>query len=335
MRHSLITFSVLLPLFCAAPAHVQATSDAPRISCAEAEYDFGEKLNTFKGTHVFTLRNEGGTDLRITRLRHSCGCLQLKMNGGVDAPGATIIPPGSTAKLEVDYTLELRKGTQNFPIVVSSNDPVTPHLFLAVKGVAVAGVDVIPVLGVITFRPGETSAPECEFELNPLDGKKFNVVGCETGSARLAASTEDAGAGLPRKVKVRLTGGMWPMEENIETDLSIRTDHPDYALIKVPVVAQFIGDIDVFPHVIEIDGNEQEMVTRRVTLRNLKGGRLELLSVVPPTPGITVDSGVDASWNHTLTVRNIPPAKGLDGKRLLLRTNYKDYEELSVRFKIR
>lgn len=51
-----------------APASEPAVA-GPKITCADAVYDFGAIAPTDKVEHVFTIKNEGSADLKIERIQ--------------------------------------------------------------------------------------------------------------------------------------------------------------------------------------------------------------------------------------------------------------------------
>lgn len=120
-----------------------APADRPIISLSSDSYDFGD-VSQKKGKVFasFTLKNEGKSDLVISKLDTSCGCTFASIIfEGKESPFFTMpghgsenpswegvaIPPGKEAELKVMYDPDVHqdfRGPATREIYVFSNDPV-------------------------------------------------------------------------------------------------------------------------------------------------------------------------------------------------------------------
>ncbi len=69
----------------------------PRLVCEKDVFDFGERSSVETVQHTFRLENRGDADLRIERIRACCGATA--------ALSATVLAPGGSAELEVNFSL--------------------------------------------------------------------------------------------------------------------------------------------------------------------------------------------------------------------------------------
>ena len=88
-------------------------TDAPKITFAETEYDFGTIDSRGNAVHYFVFSNTGRVPLVILNVRTSCGCT---VPTWPKAPEAT----NARDSLRVEYNTKV-KGTFNKIITVQSN----------------------------------------------------------------------------------------------------------------------------------------------------------------------------------------------------------------------
>lgn len=91
----------------------------PNIEFSEDLWDFGTIQHGDKVTHVFEVKNLGGTELIINRVRPSCGCTAALLS-------SSKVPPQGSAEIEVTFNSSGFKGKVSKYIYVESNDPDEP-----------------------------------------------------------------------------------------------------------------------------------------------------------------------------------------------------------------
>ena len=91
-------------------------SQPPKLSISEEEWDFGIVKSDEKPTHVFLVKNEGGEDLLINRVRSSCGCLEASIS-------SKKISPGKPAELKATFDTTGYRGKIRKDIYIKSNNP--------------------------------------------------------------------------------------------------------------------------------------------------------------------------------------------------------------------
>lgn len=101
--------------------------NAPRIVFEKEVYNFGAVK---VGDHVkysYVFRNDGKRDLIIRNTKASCGCT-------ASAPEKTVLKPGESSKVDVDFNTWGRGGMQSKTIFVISNDPRNSNVALRIEG---------------------------------------------------------------------------------------------------------------------------------------------------------------------------------------------------------
>jgi hypothetical protein len=135
-RAAVFLFSVAASL---AAASVSAAS-GPKIVLSENSVDLGMRINDEAAGHRFEIKNAGNEPLVVRVTTTSCGCVY---HDDIRAP----IPPGETAWLESGYkprSDSRRLGTQNFSLVLETNDTTLPAVTLEVK---------MELMEAVTLRP--------------------------------------------------------------------------------------------------------------------------------------------------------------------------------------
>lgn len=115
-------------MLCAKPTIAQNIGgNGPRITFAQLELDYGPIKEGSDGRRVFVFKNTGNEPLLISSCRGSCGCT-------VPTCPIDAIPPGKTAKVEVQYDTK-RTGSFNKTVTVVSNAIDFPALMLRIRGI--------------------------------------------------------------------------------------------------------------------------------------------------------------------------------------------------------
>ena len=100
---------------------------APRISFDTEKADFGTIQPNQKVENEFILKNVGETNLKIRKVRASCGCT-------VAEPDDKIIPPGKSTKIKTLFNSAGKSGKQKYAITIITNDPKNYKKLLWLEG---------------------------------------------------------------------------------------------------------------------------------------------------------------------------------------------------------
>lgn len=102
-------------------------TNAPSISFDNNTFDFKEIKQGAKVEHVFTITNQGKSDLIIRNVKASCGCTAV-------SPVDDVIKPGASTTVKVIFNSTGKIGKQNKTITIISNDPQKSRSILWIKG---------------------------------------------------------------------------------------------------------------------------------------------------------------------------------------------------------
>ncbi|RLD44529.1 MAG: hypothetical protein DRI86_07250 [Bacteroidetes bacterium] len=99
-----------------------------QVTFKETTHDFGKiKEELKKVSYDFEFTNTGKGDLKILKVKTSCGCTASQYT-------KTPIKPGKSGNIKVTYTTTNRPSTFRKSITVTVNNPDQPHTVLFIKG---------------------------------------------------------------------------------------------------------------------------------------------------------------------------------------------------------
>lgn len=128
--------------------------------------DFGTFPANKKQSATFIIKNTGDKDLKITKIRKTCGCSATKLS-------RKIIPSGQSATLIADIKENSIAGPFSKNIYVESNAKNSRFLRLTLSGKAVPLLQVFPpkYLYMGTLTPGKSSSYSFKFKSSQTDVK--------------------------------------------------------------------------------------------------------------------------------------------------------------------
>ena len=101
--------------------------NAPKVEFEKTVFDFGAAKQNTKVAHKFKFKNTGRRDLKIRKIRATCGCTTVE-------PEKTVIPPGDSGSFKAVFNTGNRSGNQRKLIYFISNDPENSNVRLTFKG---------------------------------------------------------------------------------------------------------------------------------------------------------------------------------------------------------
>ena len=101
--------------------------NAPMVNFEKTVYDFGSAKQNSKVMHTFKFKNTGKRDLKIRKIRATCGCTTVE-------PSKSVIPPGESGSFKAIFRTGSRNGQQRKLIYFISNDPENSTVRLTFKG---------------------------------------------------------------------------------------------------------------------------------------------------------------------------------------------------------
>mgnify|MGYP001080392254 CR=1 FL=1 len=185
-------------------------ASSPDIEFSEELWDFGTIKQGEKVTHVFEVKNLGGTELVISKVRPSCGCTAALLS-------SPEVPPGGTSQIEVTFNSSGFKGKVTKYIYVESNDPDEPRAKLTITATVEVPsklveskpeLTIFPIfLNLRTIKQGQ----KCTriIKLKNWGEKKIKIVNVNSSSKLITVnpSSVEIGAGEEAKINVSLDIG--------------------------------------------------------------------------------------------------------------------------------
>lgn len=102
------------------------TKTPPQMVFDSKVHDFHAVEEGVVVKHSFQVQNAGGTDLKITEAKSTCGCTTVTL-------GNAVVPAGGHTTISVEIDTALKQGHVDREITVRSNDPKAPLVSLFLK----------------------------------------------------------------------------------------------------------------------------------------------------------------------------------------------------------
>lgn len=279
----------------------------PDIAFSEELWDFGAIEQGEKVTHVFKVKNLGGTKLVISKVRPSCGCTAALLS-------SPEIAPGGSSQIKVSFNSSGFRGKVSKYIYVESSDPDKPVSKLTITAtVAVAPQPIINLtqdswdFGLITQgeRPSYTLLVENAGQQELVISKIRTSPRC---TARLL-STKSIPPGKMGRISISYDSS--GQKGVVEEALFINSNDPSRNTIVFPLTGYAIEpkpQLTIFPIFFNFATLKQdEKRTTIIKLRNWGEKSIkivdinsssELITVTPPSTEI--DPGEEAKIDVSL-----------------------------------
>ncbi|MGC8862070.1 MAG: DUF1573 domain-containing protein [Armatimonadota bacterium] len=202
-------------------------------------WDFGTVNQGDQSEHVFKCRNAGNEDLVISKVETSCGDCLVPMGG------PQTIPVGGSAEIRTLLTTANQRRGVAKELLVTSNDPISPVVHLAVAGyVRPARLLLLP--GSVNFgNPRRTESAMAEVYVPSFEEDKIEVTSVSSNSPHVTVEV------APSKHKERpgcvVTAALRPGAPlgELKAAITIVSNHWKQPKVEVPVTATIRGSIDL------------------------------------------------------------------------------------------
>jgi len=310
---------------------------APKISCAEPSFNFGEREEAETLDHQFVIQNTGNFPLTISKVTSSCGCTAVKAE-------KSHVQPGESTIISASWKLEARLGKQTKTILVFSNAP--EHKKQGYQLTIAAEVVSDIVLEPLVHRLGKIawdSYIDKTFELKTQkEGVSFNLLGVAVevinpGRAKRNAeelvSVEQEEVVPNKHYRFRVvSSGELPLG-TLSLRLTAKTDSKKekyYATLTGTV----IGPLIITPSRIAVvkrqsPGKESKY---RISLSPGIVHKFKVLEAIPPLEEIKVDIVETEDSNYFILLANVPTDERIQGRELIIKTNAFRAEEIRIPF---
>ncbi|MCB9770230.1 MAG: DUF1573 domain-containing protein [Candidatus Omnitrophica bacterium] len=262
-----------------APAQSAATSEASlaRMTVIDGEHDFGviREGEIEKVDYTFKFKNTGQENLKILKVKPSCGCTKAE-------PSSKDLAPGEEATLVAEMKLKGKSGASTVSVTVDTNDPTQPTQVFRLKGTILTPMRIIPAL--MDFGGvghDETKSRSLNVTSQVLDGDPIvKILKLFADSPQVQAVTreettrvvnkgDETYREITRPVEVTVTGGDEMGQKDAK--LFIVTDSVNEPTQTVQVRWKLEGDIEKQPSKVYVSKIKDRTIDRALTLRSRTG----------------------------------------------------------------
>jgi hypothetical protein len=306
----------------APPVAAEPPAPAPRIVCDGPQYDFGERDESESVKHDFVIRNAGTSPLVIAAVHASCGCTATSLS-------TNTVPPGGETKIQAVLSLRGRRGMQTKTITVESNDPVTPRLTLLLKGVSATELGIEP--SYLSFGPVPAKS-ETYRDVRLVSRRPGVAVTNVTSDTPFFAARPKGTNGWGAAFTVHTVP---PLETgDIRGNLTVFTDHPSNAPMRLPLIAVVEGEVRVIPKAIVLQGPEGTRANRTIMLMPGTVKEYRVLQVDLPADDAQCEILNPSPGTYRLNIANLLVAPEMQGKTIRIHTDLQQMKDIFVKLQV-
>jgi len=318
MKHLLPALAAFTCLALAPLCHGQL--GPPRITCAQAEFDWGTQDNSANVKHTFVVKNEGMSTLTIARVKPACGCTVANIS-------SKVLEPGETSEIAADLSLKGRTGAQSKTMTVFSNDPQKPSLILTMKGNALSDIMMSPTsvnLGT-TMQVGQVVTKEVKITCR----KPTTITSVVAANNLVTTELVTVTPGTEYLLKVSNSSSIPP--GRISDSITINLDDEKNPTQRLSVFGTVLDKLTVTPNPLKISENVSGVkIDRPIYVRAGSVKTFQVLSAEWPGSNLTPVIANQGAGGFTITFKGIDAQPLLDGSEIIIRTDVEDREEIRV-----
>ncbi|MGI6087285.1 MAG: DUF1573 domain-containing protein [Kiritimatiellia bacterium] len=301
----------------------------PKLECDAPVFQFPPTDNSLEVFHTFILRNAGSAPLIIHRVRPDCGCLLAH------APSEAIAP-GAEFELAARLNLKGRRGNQTRRITIFSNAPCCPQLVLMMEGEALAPVGVYPERLLWGNIRGDRIA-ERSVMVEFRGAGEGSIREVSINHPHFTTEVDVVNTGQTYRVVFCTVPPLAPGRFSLP--VTIHTDHPKTKKLSLQMSGRVVEAVFAIPDELVLSlpqaGEGAPVTTDALAvLRVLDQTPFQVLEVIPPAAGITVQQRRLSQGGMRLELQNIPLTPELDGSRVVIRTDRTDVPEIVIPLRV-
>jgi hypothetical protein len=263
----------------------------PKIQFEQTVYDFGKTSQVETVSGVFKFKNVGDATLKVEPPKPSCGCTIASLKPDTLAPGESG---------ELAFTLNLGRAKTQLEkhIAVTSNDPQTPEVTLAIKA------DYTPLyeLNPMTLNPSVAFGARDIAQSTTLtrnDGRPLRIERLDPSKPWIKAVVEPGAKADDAIVRIRVTiqreGAPRHFNEFVQIYAAGETNTP---VSSIYISGEMQGEVLLEPEALYWSvsaatnasaDRPEALVVRRVTIRSSNGKALQLNNPQSSIKGITAE----------------------------------------------
>ncbi len=312
-----MNLKIATALKCILAVGIGAWSQAsPRIDLSESEINLGRIHSGRPMHHIVTIGNVGSEDLKVHRIRACCGT-------AVNPSDGMTVKPGEELPLEIVFHVPPRAGRHVRRIDIDSDCPDRPRVGLRLFFQAVAVADIDPQY-IFFERLDRNETAGIVGEITTQEGVRIEGISVSSESYRAELDTIEPGHIYRFKVFTNppLDFGSHSAIVSLNADRGLRFD--------VPVFATVMGPLNYAPTEMVLPRGIEDRLTRHIIVRAGTVAGFEIADVECPTREMTAEVAPFGGDGYRVTITNIIPQEGLDGREILIRTDAEGMEEITV-----
>ncbi|HEX8875590.1 MAG TPA: DUF1573 domain-containing protein [Phycisphaerales bacterium] len=230
-----------------APEAPKPVGPSGRFTPVAKTFDFGKILCDKPVEHVFKFKNTGDANLIITSATGSCHCT-------VPALAKSEYAPGEEGEIKVVFDPKGKAaGKVQQRVTVVSNDPTSPTSSLTIEADLMAIVTVEPARLVAFGQIAKGESKTVELNLTGrlenfnITGVTFDGVGEEIKPVIGSPEPVEINGEKMKRVNVKLVYPAAKKIERFQRNVIITTNDEREKEIRLPVMGEVLGDLDVRP----------------------------------------------------------------------------------------
>jgi len=331
--HHVVLFQLVLPMFLlllffavtGAPS-LSAQALPPKIEIPADTFDFGTVAEGHKVIHDFEVKNTGGTDLIIQQVVPACGCTAAVAK-------ESTVPAGGSTVIHVEFDSSGFSGMKSKAARVNSNDPVSPSLFVTLKGTIETDVSFEPPRVQFGEFVNATDVPLPDVSVTVQTKGDSKIVSVVAGSPSLTVS---AGTQSPTGYvfNVRPVAGalLGDIRDRVIVTISKSGENREVSL---PVIGKALGPVSLKPSSVAmgiIEGST--IVERRVQLENRRKKPVLITSIASDNPAVSVTQKVIQEGKTIILVVAVNPKLLEADLRSTVTLNFDDSSLAPLQFSV-
>jgi hypothetical protein len=228
---------------------IAADGPHPKAVASETEYNFGAMQHLSKGSHEFTIRNEGEAPLELMARKEdrTCQCTGATLTS--DEP----VPPGGDVKVKLEWEIKAENPNFRHSAKIRSNDPEHQVIELVITGKVEKGFQFSPAGGIWDLGNVETSDSQISSTKAMFSQARdhFEIRDVTCANSRLKCTWEPLDADALSEYKARsgyllhLTADLSNFTGVLSEQLEIHTDIDEGLTTLLSVRARRPGPIEL------------------------------------------------------------------------------------------
>lgn len=310
---------------------------APKIQFDKTVYDFGSTSFVDSVTGTFTFSNTGAGDLKMGKPQPSCGCTVASVKPDV-------LKPGEKGELVFKVNVGPAHGALEKHITVTSNDPQTPSISLAIK---------VDVKQVIEVSPGQVSVGAIRqgmitnvvVTVHRVDGKKLAISSTTPSSKLVRARVEPIEGSNDESAKLIVEVEGEGVPRSFNENVKVFLDGISQPATTVSVVGRLIGDIAVAPEQLYWPvsdpahapvANPEAQTIRRISVTSTRTDQpLEIKNLASSLKDVSLELvAVEAGKSYSIVAKLAEPPKESETGTITFDTNATAQPKVTIPVKI-